>query len=63
LAYVTPEQRHTGTTNTILERRRDVYAAAQQRHPLRWKRHTRPWLAPNKVWLNPPSKLEQRMAA
>jgi transposase len=43
--------------------RRDVYAAAQQRHPLRWKRHARPWLAPNEVWLNPPSKLDQRMAA
>lgn len=63
LAYVTPEQRHTGAANAILARRRDVYAAAQQRHPLRWKRHIRPWLAPNEVWLNPPSKQDQRIAA
>ena len=63
LAYVTPEQRHSGIANAVLARRREVYAAARQRQPLRWKRHARTWLAPNAVWLNPPSKQDQRLAA
>lgn len=60
LAFVTPEQRHRGDDRAILGRRRQLYAAAREQHPLRWKRHTRPWIAPGQVWLNPPPKAEER---
>ncbi len=63
LAYVTPEQRHNRTDHAVLEQRREVYRRAREQHPLRWKRHTRPWQAPDHVWLNPPSPLEARMVA
>jgi putative transposase len=63
LAYVTPEQRHSGAYRAVLERRRDVYRQAREQHPLRWKRHVRPWLAPDHVWLNPPSPSDSQMAA
>ena len=54
LAFVTPDARHRGEERRILEQRRCVYAAAREKHPLRWKRHTRVWTAPERVWLNPP---------
>lgn len=63
LAYVTPEQRHSGVHHALLERRRQVYAAARQQHPLRWKRHTRTWDAPDQVWLNPPSTTDLQLPA
>lgn len=59
LAFVTPETRHRGEDRRILERRRQVYAAAREQHPLRWKCHTRAWVAPECVWLNPPAKAEE----
>lgn len=58
LAYVTPAQRHDGEDRAILARRRLVYAAARERHPLRWKRNVRSWEAAGPVWLNPPPKSE-----
>lgn len=44
-------------------KRRVVYAQARERHPLRWKRPPRAWQVVDEVWLNPPSKLDQRRAA
>jgi len=63
LAFVTPLQRHSGEDAAILRERRAIYAAARERHPLRWKRHARGWQAPGPVWLNPPSKSEIQRAA
>lgn len=63
LSYVTPEQRHSGRAEAILTQRQTVYAAARARHPLRWKRQPRAWQVPAKVWLNPPSKIDQQRAA
>ena len=63
LSYVTPDQRHSGQADAILMQRQVVYAAARARHPLRWKRPPRAWQAPATVWLNTPSKLDQRRAA
>lgn len=60
LAFVTPEQRHRGDDQALLAKRRQVYAAARERHPLRWKRQTRLWVAPGCVWLNPPPQVEER---
>ena len=63
IAYVTPEQRHNGTAEPLLVQRRAVYEAARQRHPLRWKQHTRSWQAPDHVWLNPPPATALKVAA
>lgn len=63
LSYVTPEQRHSGRADEILRQRQVVYAQARERRPLRWKRSPRTWQAPDKVWLNPPSRVDQRRAA
>lgn len=49
LAYVTPAQRHRVEDAAILARRREVYAAAQQRNPLRWKPNVCPRDAPGPV--------------
>jgi transposase InsO family protein len=63
ISYVTPEQRHSGLAEAILVQRQALYAEARDRRPLRWKRSPRTWQAPAKVWLNPPSKLDQQRAA
>ena len=63
LSFVTPEQRHSGVADAVLRQRREVYAQARERHPLRWKRPPRAWQVADEVWLNPPSKLDQRRAA
>ena len=63
IAFVTPEQRHRGEDETILANRQAVYRAAREKHPLRWRRSTRLWQAPAVLWLNPPSKSEQRAVA
>jgi transposase InsO family protein len=59
IAFVTPQQRHAGCAPAILAQRHDVYVAARDRNPLRWKRHTRRWQAPDQVWLNPPAQRER----
>jgi GNAT superfamily N-acetyltransferase len=63
LSYVTPEQRHSGLATAVLQQRQAVYAQARERHPLRWKRPPRAWQVAKEVWLNPPSKHDQRHAA
>lgn len=63
LSFVTPEQRHSGLADDLLRQRREVYAQARERHPLRWKRPPRAWQLTSEVWLNPPSKLDRRRAA
>lgn len=63
LAFVTPQERHNGSYRAVLEQRREVYRIAHEQHPLRWKRHIRPWAVPDHVWLNPPSPSESRMVA
>jgi len=53
LNFVTPTQCHTGTHLVILEKRKDVYAAAKKKHPERWTRETRNWKPYEQVALNP----------
>lgn len=53
IGFVTPFQRHNGQSETILARRRAVYAAAKARQPNRWSGKTRAWVAPDIVHLNP----------
>lgn len=63
LGYVTPDQRHGGLADAILLQRQAVYEAARKRNPLRWKRAPRGWQIDSEVWLNPPSKIDERRAA
>jgi len=54
IGYVTPNSRHHGHADAILEGRRSVYEAARRRHPERWgSRPHRAWEAPSDVVLNP----------
>ena len=52
LAYVTPNDRHTGRDKEILARRRFVYQRAKMKNPERWSGHIREWSAPSEVTLN-----------
>ena len=52
-----PDQRHSGQAGAILARRRQVYEAAQRKHPERWTRPPRRWEAPDSVYLNPEDPL------
>ena len=61
IVFVTPEQRHQGADVALLKQRRQVYTAAQQRHPQRWSREIRNWTPVNEVWLNPERQPEQEM--
>ncbi|MGV8147211.1 MAG: IS3 family transposase [Alkaliphilus sp.] len=56
LKFVTPNQRHSGEADAIMEARIEVYEAARRRHPERWSRHTRNWTLPEFVALNPTNK-------
>lgn len=51
--FVTPEQCHTGAHIEILEKRKEVYELAKQKHPERWSRSIRDWSAHDSVALNP----------
>ncbi len=53
IGFVTPDDRHHGRDIAILEQRRQVYLAAQERNPRRWTQQTRGWERPAKVALNP----------
>jgi putative transposase len=53
IGFVTPNARHRGFDIDVLEARREVYAAARAKNPLRWSKTTRVWDAPALVALNP----------
>jgi transposase InsO family protein len=53
LQYVTPEQRHRGEAEVLLDKRKALYAAAKEKHPERWSAEARNWQLENRVWLNP----------
>jgi transposase InsO family protein len=53
IKFVTPESKHRGDDVIILERRKQVYEEAKNKHPERWgKRATRNWEEIKKVSLN-----------
>ena len=53
IRYVSPAARHEGHDHQILAARHQVYERARQRHPSRWRRHTRNWQPIGAVTLNP----------
>jgi len=54
IRFVTPAQRHAGQDAHLLERRHEIYQAAKERQPARWRgRSTRNWTPAAEVHLNP----------
>ena len=53
IKFVTPQDRHVGLDNGILEQRNRVYKDAQARMPQRWSGKTRNWDKVEQVLLNP----------
>ena len=56
LNFITPDERHNGLGEGIMERRKAVYEKAKASHPDRWSKNIRQMNLPEEVWLNPPSK-------
>ena len=56
LKFITPQQRHDGHDHLIMKNRHQVYEMAKQKNPSRWARHTRNWVLPQSVSLNPNKK-------
>ena len=52
LNFVTPQQRHQGLAEQVLNQRKQVYEEAKARQPKRWSGATRNWVLGNVVWLN-----------
>lgn len=53
IRFVTPNERHRGEDQAILERRKALYEAARAAHPERWSRGIRNWERIQSVSLNP----------
>jgi len=53
LRFVTPDDRHEGRDQAILEHRQRVYEAARRRHPQRWAGSLRNWQPVEVVYLHP----------
>lgn len=53
IRFVTPDDRHYGREEKILEKRREVYTEARQKSPDRWSGKTRNWQTIAIVRLNP----------
>jgi len=52
IRFVTPQQRHTGQEQAILQRRQGLYQQAKESHPGRWSANTRDWTPIGAVKLN-----------
>jgi transposase InsO family protein len=63
IRFLTPDDRHYGREQLILENRHRVYQKARRRRPNRWTRETRNWNPVRLVWLNPEKKKELASAS
>ena len=43
LKFITPAQRHDGKDSEVMDNRKQIYAAARQKHPERWRGEIRNW--------------------
>ena len=59
LGYITPQQRHYGKDQEIMNQRKILYEGARHRHPERWTKGIRSWKLPEYVSLNPIKKEEE----
>ena len=53
IRFVTPDDRHFGRQEAILENRKAVYEQARRHHPERWAGAIRNWTPVGAVLLNP----------
>lgn len=53
IGFVTPDQRHAGLDQALLNARAQVYEKARQANPLRWSGQVRDWSYVDTVHLNP----------
>ena len=53
--FVTPQQRHTGADQHLLDQRDRLYRQARAKNPQRWSKNTRNWNYIDRVNLNPDS--------
>lgn len=53
LKFLTPNERHNGECENILNRRKDVLKAAKAKHPERWTGSIQDCTIDDVVWLNP----------
>jgi len=60
LNFITPDERHSGLGEGIMERRKAVYEKAKAARPNRWSKNIRQMNLPGEVWLNPPSKSNEQ---
>lgn len=56
IRFVSPDDRHYGREQYILENRKSVYQKARSRNPNRWSKEIRNWDSVDLVWLNPEKK-------
>jgi len=59
IKFVTPDQRHLGGAEEILNKRKVVYEKARSKNPARWSRKTRNWDTVQTVVLNPQKHSEK----
>ena len=50
---MTPADRHSGASSSILQNRRKVYDVAKKHRPERWSGKSRAWKEPQNVYINP----------
>ena len=53
IGFVTPGERHRGEDKGLLAKRHEVYQAAREANPARWRGQTRNWTLVGAVTLNP----------
>ena len=61
IRFVTPEDRHAGRQEEILQQRQRVYERARRRNPRRWSGATRNWQPIKAVYLNPEKKSSKKV--
>lgn len=61
LNFLTPNSRHNGGENKIMEHRKEVYESARKLYPQRFNKGIRNWDAPKKVALNPTDEIKTEL--
>ncbi|WP_341480439.1 integrase core domain-containing protein [Clostridium cibarium] len=61
IKFMTPNSRHNGETEKILENRIKVYEAARKLNPARFNKDIRNWTPPEMVALNPTDEFKDNL--
>ena len=61
IRFVSPDDRHYGREQDILDNRQHIYEQARRRHPNRWSRQTRNWNPVLLVRLNPEKDIDIKL--